>query len=118
MKQRAAVGDTGDSEQISQSKKNEKLQDALMREDMKWLLGSPSGRRIMLSILDKCFVEYATIDPNLAIRILAKQEIGFAIKREIELAYPEAWLLLERERLEIQGVVVQKKAREEQEGDE
>lgn len=102
---RAAVGDSADSEQIREAQKRERLRLALLKEDYRWILSTPSGRRVMTEIFKHCFQESSTIDSNKAVYFLAKQEVGFAIKRDIELHCPEHWLSLERERLESEGLL-------------
>lgn len=96
---RSSVQNAGDPEQVRKAEKSDNRRRVIDDEDLQWVLRTESGRRVIQNILDRCFVEVDTLDPSAAIYCSAKRSIGSGLREAIEIACPEAWILMERERL-------------------
>lgn len=98
---KSAVGNAGDPEQVAKAAKADLRRLAIADEDLRYVLKTENGRRVIQNIIDRCCINEEIWQPSAAIHYLAgKQAIGFALKRAIEEACPDLWIVMEKERLE------------------
>lgn len=77
-KKEALVDNAADESQVKNAERLEKLAENQQREDIKWLMSSPSGRRIVWNILERCEVNGSifTNDPYILSYRSGQQDIG------------------------------------------
>lgn len=95
---RALVGNAADESQIATAKRKERLRRERELEDLRSVLGSPAGRRLLWRLLGECHVFESIWRASAEIHFLeGKRNVGLFLLHEIHEARPEALLQMMQE---------------------
>lgn len=96
---RAMVGNAGDEEQVARAARREKLTRAQELEDLRTVLATAPGRRLLWRLMGYCQV-FASVYDDVPARMAhgtGKQDVGHFLMHEIEEARPDAFLTMMQE---------------------
>lgn len=90
---RALVGNAADAGQVREARRTERLRRINELADLKAVLETPAGMRVLLRVLNKCRTFESIWHPSALIHFNAgQQDIGHFLLQEIVEAAPEAYL--------------------------
>lgn len=98
-KKRALVGNAADAEQVGKATRTEQFQRDEELADLKHVIGTPMGRRVIWRLLSRAGAFRSTYDDH-ASRMAynaGQQDVGHFILAEVSEADPEAWMLMQIE---------------------
>lgn len=98
MSKQVLVKNSADQEQVAEGTRKESLRRDQSEDDMKFILGSQSGRRFLWSLIGQCSIyDMHFIGSSESFARQGRQILGNELIRKIARVDPEAWLLMQRE---------------------
>lgn len=95
---RAMVRSASDPDQVKNARVDEKVRRANELADMRAVLSTPEGRRVLWRQLSQCgLFESITVQSSEIYVRSGRRDAGLALIAEITTADPEAYLLMQRE---------------------